>query len=867
MTTAESPTFFRFQETLKRFCLLFLPLVAFISCLAILLYVEDIQDEKDALQINEARILKLQSEVVQHNLDSVIRDINLLSKQRELLLYIESTHADHRNLLANEWLFFARIKGNYSQIRYINSEGQEQIRISKVGETPSLVLDNIDNKAQPFVSFQEAMALTDGGIVLSSYALSSHKSGKSGQASPVIRFATPVVDQQGEPQGIVVLDYLAEPLVNTLEKTVSDTLGTRMLVNHQGYYLHHPQEEKTWGFLLAGREHQTFRNDFPEPWQTLHNDLSGQTIFDGAIITYDTIFPLRLQQGGSKADTGTQSNHQWKTISVIPPEIFAVRASEIRERFILPFIICSLMMAIGCWLLARTTINRMLAEEARRESEARLRAINATAADAIISMNHQGRITYFNPAAEKMFGYSSDELRNKDLHTLLTPSKYRSSFKKEFEKFKLTGQGKALGKHLELSGLRKDQTEFPVEIAFSGFELKNEHHSVGVIRDITLRKKNEKEVSKAQKLESLGILAGGIAHDFNNLLTAIIGNISLSTDPSEQNEKNMELLGNAHQAAIRAKALSQQLLIFSKGGEPIRKTTSLVDIIQDSVNFALHGSAIDCRLSIADDLWLADIDSTQMHQVFQNILINAKQAISGPGYIDISCSNVTDFTADFLPKKLTGKYIQFVIKDNGPGISPKDFNKIFDPYYTTKKEGSGLGLAIAYSIIRKHDSHIAIQSTPGKGTTFYIYLPASLEQSVPEQEATEEEKSRHLRIMVMDDEAMLLNITQKMLASLGHETIPVKNGIEAIVKYKELWKTGSPVDAIIMDLTIPGSMGGIETVGAILDINTEAIIIVSSGYSNDPVMVNFEEYGFCGAIAKPFDVVGLQKIIERTVPL
>jgi PAS domain S-box-containing protein len=516
-------------------------------------------------------------------------------------------------------------------------------------------------------------------------------------------------------------------------------------------------------------------------------------------------------------------------------------------------------------LLARTSVKRNRAEETIREREEHLRAINSAAANAIIVIDSNKKVLHWNPAAEKLFHYTSEEVKDKPITAIIAPPKHQSTFTKISKKFNIPEKDITGSKTIELFGYKKDGTEFPVEVSFSAFKSRDHWHTVGIIRDISARKKMEREVLQAQKFESLGGLASGIAHDFNNLLTAITGNINLVRRITNPKDENYELLESAEKAAIRAKSLSQQLLIFSKRGNPVRKTTSITPLVKDSADFALHGSIISCSINIQDDLWLVDIDTGQMSQVIQSLIMNGKEAISGSGAIEISCHNVSDINLPNFPAPIIGNFIQLRIHDTGCGISQKDLPKIFDPYYSTKTNGRGLGLSIVYSIIQKHDGHITVQSEPGLGTTVTIFLPASLDQHQRTTNNDENLQDRHYQIMVIDGEEMLLNIARRMLVHLGHECICVKNSMEAIEIYKHLWKTGSPVDGVIVDLTIPGGMGGKETAGAIYDINPEAKIIVSSGYTNDPVMNDYDEYGFCAAIAKPFDMAELKNTLNSVM--
>jgi signal transduction histidine kinase/ActR/RegA family two-component response regulator len=386
------------------------------------------------------------------------------------------------------------------------------------------------------------------------------------------------------------------------------------------------------------------------------------------------------------------------------------------------------------------------------------------------------------------------------------------------------------------------------------------------IRDITEKKKMEEEILKAQKLESLGVLAGGIAHDFNNLLTAIMGNISLAKMFADPGTKSFERLADAEKACERATGLTQQLLTFSKGGAPVKKTASIVQIITDSAGFMLRGSNVKCEFALQKDLWAADVDEGQMGQVINNLIINADQAMPDGGVILVTAENVNIVDSDPLPLP-EGRYVLISIQDQGEGISPQNLAKIFDPYFTTKERGSGLGLATVYSIIKSHQGHLEVESTEGVGTVFRLYLPAS-EKEIELAENKDPETNSAAgsgRVLIMDDEEIIREIAQEILNQLGYEVEVCGDGKSALSLYREALNTGNRFDAVIMDLTIQGGMGGKETMKELLVIDPSVKGIVSSGYSNDPILAHFREYGFSGMVSKPYTVRELQETLQELV--
>ena len=380
------------------------------------------------------------------------------------------------------------------------------------------------------------------------------------------------------------------------------------------------------------------------------------------------------------------------------------------------------------------------------------------------------------------------------------------------------------------------------------------------VTDITDRKNAEKEQARMGKLESLGVLAGGIAHDFNNILTMILGNVSLAKMyMGKDQEKTREKLINAEQAIMRAKDLTQQLLTFSKGGAPIKKVVAIDGFLKDVCQFALTGTPVVCKFDLDHDLLPVEIDEGQMTQAIGHIVINGHQAMPEGGTILIKAENsIVGTSADNLP---AGKYIKISITDEGNGIPDEYLSKIFDPYFTTKQKGSGLGLAVCYSVIKNHRGHIKVESTLGVGTTFHIYLPV-FEGHQHNRKSVEEGtfSASGGRVLVMDDEDSIREMMGDILSSYGYVVDFARNGEEAISLYQD-----NAYDVVILDLTIPGGMGGKETMKELLVIDPHVKVIVSSGYSSDPIMSDYKQYGFRDVIAKPYRIEELEEVIERVI--
>jgi len=502
---------------------------------------------------------------------------------------------------------------------------------------------------------------------------------------------------------------------------------------------------------------------------------------------------------------------------------------------------------------------RKITEEALRESEGKYRLLVDHAPAGIYEIDlKNGRFISSNDVMCEYTGYTKAEFLKLNFTDLLT----EESLKKQLRRYEKILNGEAVPDIAEYEIICKNRRKIWILV---NTRVKYENDtpvSVTVVaHNITDRKKLEQELNKAQKLESLGVLAGGIGHDFNNLLSGIMGNISLAKLEAERGENIMESLDEALRVASKASALTRQLMVFAKGGAPVKKPASIAEVLIESTDFALRGSKVKCKYRIAQDLWPVKVDIGQFSQVIHNLVINALQAMSGGGEIRLQAENIMIENVFDMPLN-AGRYVIIKIQDQGQGISQKNLPQIFDPYFTTKSKGSGLGLTMTYATINRHDGHITVESEVGKGTTFKIYLPATAE--IPEK--TAEREARPVggsgRILVMDDEESLRKVAERMLQELGYGVHCVGDGAEAIAQYEQAKKSGQSFDAVIMDLTIPGGMGGKETIKKLLDIDPQAIAIVSSGYSSDPIMSNFKNFGFKGVVVKPYGIEDLSRILR-----
>lgn len=523
------------------------------------------------------------------------------------------------------------------------------------------------------------------------------------------------------------------------------------------------------------------------------------------------------------------------------------------------------------------------AEVALRESEEKYRTLFADAGDAlfILEADQENGVQAVecNQRSLSLFGCKTSDIIGKN-PALFSPEIQpdgRFSKEKAVEIIKLVMADQPQCFQW-LHYRHDDRKPFYVEVNLSRIALEGKSNYIqAVVRDITKSKRLEEELHKFQKLESIGTLAGGIAHDFNNYLQGILSNNSMALALADPNLKFYKNLVETKKVVHLAKNLTQQLLTFSKGGDPIKKVVSFSELIKNSVTFAIRGSNIKCEFGLPDYKCHAEVDKEQIHQVISNMVVNASHAMPGGGIIKVNVELCNVEKESLLPIQ-DGEYIKLTIKDRGTGISHENLQKIFDPYFTTKEMGSGLGLSAAFSIIRKHNGCIDVESEIGVGTTFYIYLPASQKEALkdpdkskkkeasPELEEGENDSiTLNGKILIMDDEDIIRTIIGEHMRLRKYEVEVARDGSEAIALYKKAMESGKPHDVVILDLTIPGGMGGKETIEKLLEIDPEVKAIVISGYSDDPVMTDFDKYGFKGVVEKPFDIDTVDTVLQKVI--
>jgi PAS domain S-box-containing protein len=518
----------------------------------------------------------------------------------------------------------------------------------------------------------------------------------------------------------------------------------------------------------------------------------------------------------------------------------------------------ALLRVVGEMLMR--AIERHRAEQALQESERKYKTLVETTATGFVISDAHGQVLDANAEYVRMTGRASlADIRGHSVaEWIASHDQARSA--KEAEACMRRGYVR----DLQIDFARPDGTLVPVLINAATVEVEGQRQIITIIRDMTDRKRLEEELLRSEKLRSVGVLAGGIAHDFNNILTAILGNISLLRAILGSHPTAGEHLDEVDKASRRARELTRQLLTFSHGGEPIRRPFPAEPLVRESVTLALRGRASAASIEVAPGLPSIDGDEDQVAQVIRNLVINASQAMDGRGTVRLIVRTCTPRDGE-VPGLSAGNYVSIAVGDHGVGIPEEDRSRIFDPYFTTKNDGRGLGLAVSHSIVAGHGGTITVKSAKGQGATFTIYLPTASEAAPTPVRTPPPLALGTGRVLVMDDEESVRQIAGKILTILGYQVVLARDGHEAIAAWKSAQVSNQPFDVVIMDLTIPGGMGGQEAMRELRALDPTVQGIVSSGYSQDPVMANYREHGFCEVLAKPYGVAEVSRALAQVM--
>jgi PAS domain S-box-containing protein len=509
------------------------------------------------------------------------------------------------------------------------------------------------------------------------------------------------------------------------------------------------------------------------------------------------------------------------------------------------------------------------AEQALAAETGRLTVTLRSIGDGVITTDLSGTVLLINDMAQRLTGWSHDEAIGQPLETVFRT--FDRQTRQPCPSGVTPAEGDSAGVARCTLLAARDLSERPIE-EISAPLCDAAGNTIGMVvafRDISDALKAQEERARADKLASLGLLAGGIAHDFNNILMAVMGNVSMARVSLPPEGAAVPALTEAEKACVRARQLTWQLLTFSKGGVPTKKTIGVPRLLEECANLVLRGTPVRCTFDIDADLAAVHADPVQLQQVFSNILINAQQAMPGGGVIEVTAANGVETVKRFehaLPVE-PGRFVRISIADKGLGIPAENLGSIFDPYFSTKQKGSGLGLATSHSIVKNHGGFVAVESRLGRGTTFHVNLPVSVAPAVADTpEWTMVTPVGHRgRVLVMDDEPAIRMIAAQMLRYLGHEAVVTDNGHAAIEQYRRALEQRQPFDAVMLDLVMPGALGGRETIESLAALDPAVNAIVVSGYTQDSVLAKYRDYGFKAMMAKPFTLQELNSALHAAI--
>jgi PAS domain S-box-containing protein len=559
------------------------------------------------------------------------------------------------------------------------------------------------------------------------------------------------------------------------------------------------------------------------------------------------------ESGGSVVGTPAE---QWMGVPIRagrdPVGVVAVQSYDNPEQFGPGDL--ELLEGVGAQLGG--SILRLKAIEDLTASRRRLSRLMTADPSAVVLLDVSGTVQDCNPQALELLGRTEVGLIGKDFFGMLKRGAER--LRQFLDSSSPDGSFRFIG---QLS--RPDGSCFPFEARASVFEEAGGRLFFLGIQDATRRLALEAEAARNERLESVGVLAGGIAHDFNNILTGILANLSLLKLEKPGSSRFSGLAAEAEKAAMSARHLTNQLLTFSQGGAPVKRAVPTAELLEQAARFLLRGSGVSFSISSEPDLWNLEADPEQFSQVVANLVLNAKQAMNDSGSLSISASNLT-LGPPQEEGLAPGRYVRLTFHDSGPGIPGDIADRVFDPYFTTREKGHGLGLTTSHSIVARHGGIIRILPSQ-RGALFEVVMPAAVSGAQKPPESGRTSRTHRGRILVLDDEEIVRNAAKNLLEALGCESDQASDGATAVAMYREALRDGRPYDAVIMDLTVPGGMGGEQAVREVLAVDPGARVIVSSGYAGNSIMASYLDFGFSGVLSKPYTLSELSDVIRRVL--
>ncbi len=881
--------------TLERFLVVFLPLFVIVSGIAVSLHYVDVKSKMAQVEEELDHGVELQVRVITHNFRSIVSDLLVLADLEPLGTFLDAGGESMKREVAGYFLSVARRKGIYDQIRFLDDAGMEVVRINFNGGSPEAVPEEqLQNKSRRYY-FRDAFTLNREEVFVSPFDLNVERGEVERPLKPMIRFGTPVFDDKGEKRGVVLLNYLGANLIRNLREGSSNVAGRMMLLNREGYWLHGPSPDDEWGFMFPDRREKSLDHMFPEAWSRISGAGSGQFRTTHGLFTFATVHPLTL---GQQSSTGSgkpfapsvarmdAESYHWKVVSFVPAALLDAEWRMLFDKFVILYALVILLLVPGSWLLARSQVRRREAEEALRDSEEKFRTITNTATDAIIMMDHDGKVMFWNPAAERMFGHLRPEIIGRDLHATLAPSRYHDDYRKGLVHFREDGSGGVMGQVREFFGRRKDGTEFPVEISFASLQIKGRWFATGIVRDITVRKQMQESLNDALEEAQTASRAkseflAAMSHDIRTPMNAIIGmaDVLVETELTTEQRRYVEVFQGAGETLL---ALINDILDLSK--------IEAGELQLERIEFKPHKLIKDSTLTFQDvagkkglelkDHITPDVpetligDETRLRQIFFNLLANA-----------VKFTDRGNVRLEMVRPHREGEEEMLLcsVTDTGIGIPEEKQETIFsafaqaDASTTRRFGGTGLGLAICRRLAEMMGGRIWVKSEERKGSTFYFTArlgalgvpehprPIVHEQSRPVIDKPARERRTAvtpLRILVVEDEENNLMLIQTFLKMEPYRIDIAADGETALGMMK-----ADRFDIVLMDIQMPG-MDGLTATRLYREWEREngvgpTVIIALTAYAMEVDARKSLEAGCDGHLTKPIKKGRLLEAIDQ----
>ncbi|MGD9946938.1 MAG: ATP-binding protein [Desulfobulbus sp.] len=914
-------------STIRHSLRIFIPAALLILSSIFWIYKREQQNHINSLTQKELIAADIGKELIHNCIDPILEDLSFLTSITNVFFaqHLNEKKTQPFHLLEQTFLAFAESHPLYDQIRLLDTHGWERIRVNNAPNGPLLVeAGELQDKHQRYY-FKDSYKLDLHQTYISPLDLNIEYGQIEQPLKPMIRFGQVTVDPSGKKLGIVLINYKARTLLDTLGKWGNRQAGKFMLLNRDGYWLFgKPGQE--WGFMYSDRLKQTLKQEEPKLWSSIINGMeSGQTMHHNGLYTHTTVRPLHagiISSTGSASATGNSqgaiatTDYFWKIVSLVPQELIARSLFNLRQQTLGGAAVLLLILALFSYFLAKAQLRRdaaakalrkanekleemverrtsqlqiqnnqlveeintrKITEQALRDSEYKYATLLETMREGLVVIDTQGIITYCNARLGEMLGYSVEELATHPLTTFLLEDE-----KDIFLRQQLDHKKNGIVSPYEITWQKKDGGTLLSSV--SPALLQDKHGAIigsfGVITDITagreaeLQKQTlENQLQQTQKMEALGTLAGGIAHDFNNILAAIIGYAELATTQAEQGTPVAKALQVILSAGDRAAKLVQQILAFSRQTNQAKQPLEIVPIIKEAMKLirAATSSSIAIELDLKQEVGQIMADPTQIHQIVMNICTNACYAMAREGgTLRLAIERVPlDEQEAFALHVQSGDFVRLTISDTGPGMQPDVMRRIFEPFFTTKEigKGTGLGLSVVHAIVTDLSGDIHVESEAGQGTTFIIHLPITQQLTAPQAVISENilyGNSEHL--IWVDDEEPLMTMGCQILTSLGYKATGFTDPVQCL---DELRRNHRQYQLIISDFNMP-KLNGLALLEQTRAMGIAIPFVLCSGFSEEITTENAQEKGLHQYLMKPvrkYDVaLAVYTALHTTTP-